>query len=103
MDKEIVKVELEDGKVICLAVNNQGGEQDVSGIQQKFKQVADDIESFSNVMLNSIKKIKPQKATVEFGLEFTLESGKLVALIADGSFKSNIKITLEWSDKLLKD
>jgi hypothetical protein len=44
----------------------------------------------------TLERAKPKKATVELGVEFGIEEGKLVALIARGSGKANLKITLEW-------
>ena len=40
--------------------------------------------------------MQPKKATVEFGVEVTVKSGKLTALIVEGEGKGNLKITLEW-------
>jgi hypothetical protein len=40
--------------------------------------------------------VQPKKATVEFGVEVTVKSGKLTALIVEGEGKGNLKITLEW-------
>ena len=43
-----------------------------------------------------IQKAKPKKATVKFGMEIAIESGALTAVIAKGSGKANLEITLEW-------
>jgi hypothetical protein len=45
---------------------------------------------------NGLKAAKATKASVELGLEFGLQEGKLVALIARGSGKANLKVKLEW-------
>jgi len=44
----------------------------------------------------TISKVQPKKATVEFGVEVRVKSGKLTALIVEGEGKGNLKITLEW-------
>jgi len=47
-------------------------------------------------MLAAIKRVAPKKASVEFGVEASIESGKLVALLCNGEATANLKITLEW-------
>ena len=55
------------------------------------------IEGIGAIVLNAMTKLSPDKATVEFGLEVGLESGKLTALWVKGTGKANLKVTLEWS------
>jgi hypothetical protein len=42
-----------------------------------------------------LEKVKPKKASVEFGLEVAVESGKLTTLLVKGASTANLKITLE--------
>ncbi len=49
-------------------------------------------------MLGVVQEAKPDKASIKFGLEVTLESGKLTTLLVKGSGKGNLEITLEWSN-----
>jgi hypothetical protein len=58
------------------------------------------IEGLSELMLESLKKVKPTKASVELALEIAVESGKLTALWVKGSGKANLKVTLEWGGGL---
>jgi hypothetical protein len=44
----------------------------------------------------AVQKAKPSRAAVEIGLEFGLEAGKAVTLIARGTGKANLRVTLEW-------
>ena len=50
------------------------------------------IEGVAALVRETIEKAKPDKASVEFGLE----SGQLTALWVKGSGKANLKITLSW-------
>jgi hypothetical protein len=43
-----------------------------------------------------LKKARPKKATVKFGMEMAIEAGQLTAVIVKGSGKANLEITLEW-------
>jgi hypothetical protein len=54
------------------------------------------IEGVSALVRETIEKVAPDKASVEFGLEIGLESGQLTALWVKGSGKANLKITLSW-------
>jgi len=46
-----------------------------------------------------INRAKPSKATVKFGMELAVESGKLTAMLVKGSGKANLEISLEWTVK----
>lgn len=58
--------------------------------------VREAIQGLSHVVHEALVAVKPDKATVEFGLEVGLESGKLTALWVKGTGKANLKITLTW-------
>jgi len=71
-------------------------ESDVSSNYQYLKQATDAIEGIADTLKQSLEKIQPTKASVEFGLEFGYESGEITAMIVKGHGKANLKITLEW-------
>jgi hypothetical protein len=56
------------------------------------------IEGLGQVVQEALAAVKPDKASIEFGLEVGIESGKLTALWVKGSGKANLKITLTWGD-----
>jgi hypothetical protein len=62
-----------------------------------FTDVTNALEAIGKELASAMVAIGPQKASVELGLEVAFEAGKLVALIANGSAKANLKVTLEWS------
>ena len=45
----------------------------------------------------SFDRVKPKKASVEFGVEVGIESGALSALICKGTGTANLRVVLEWS------
>jgi hypothetical protein len=49
-------------------------------------------------LTTALKKVKPKKASVEFGLEVAVESGKLTTLLVKGTGTANLKIALEWGE-----
>jgi hypothetical protein len=74
-------------------------EQDVAFGDLNFKEITDAIESVATAVNGAITKLKPKKASVEFGFEIGVESGNLTALLVKGTGKSNLKITLHWENE----
>ena len=63
-----------------------------------FEAVTDTIEGTASSLQTALQKIKPKKASVEFGLEIGVESGALTTLLVKGSGTATLNITLEWGD-----
>ncbi len=43
-----------------------------------------------------LEPLKPARTTVEFGVSFSMEGGKLTALVFDGKAEASLTVTLEW-------
>jgi ribosomal protein L21E len=61
-----------------------------------FSSVVGTIEGISSSLIDVWKKIKPSKATVEFGLQLEGGSGQVLALFANAKTTAHITVTLEW-------
>lgn len=97
---ENVKVVLGNGAVIRVESIDLGGRKKVGALDVvPFKEVTDAVEGIAGALIESIKKVRPKKTTVEFGLEVGVESGNLTALLCKGTGKANLKIILEWEDR----
>ena len=96
---EAVPFELPNGTIINVEVT-QKGREDVSHSVLPFKQITDAIEGIAEAITTTVEKVKHNKTAVKFGLEVSLESGNLTALIVKGSGKGNLEITLEWDNQL---
>lgn len=90
----IIPVKLDNDITVMVEAKDLGGEQDVSTLS--FQGVTDAIEGIASAIATTIEKVKPDKATVELGLDITIKSGKLTALIVENSGKANLKLTLQW-------
>jgi Trypsin-co-occurring domain 1 len=44
-----------------------------------------------------LRKVRPNKVTLEFGCEVGVESGKLTTVLVKGTAKANVKVTMEWT------
>ena len=82
-------------------IPQKGKESDVSGFGEMssdaWQEVTSAVEGVAQWALDTLQKVQPTKASIEFGLEIGAEPGKLTALLVKGSGKANLKITLEWS------
>ncbi|MGF1486447.1 MAG: CU044_2847 family protein [Prochloraceae cyanobacterium] len=93
---QIVPVQINENITVMVEARGLGGEQDVSSQLLDFEGVTDAIEALTGAIATTINKVKPDKATVELGLDIAVKSGKLTALLVEGTGKGNIKITLQW-------
>jgi hypothetical protein len=94
----VVPVRLHDGKIIHIEVRDLGGRQKVSDLKDlSFENVIASIEALGNDIVGVLKRLEPQKATIEMGFEIGAESGQLTALLVKGTGKANLKVSLEWS------
>ena len=101
---QIVPVTLTDGTIIRIEARDLGGVSKVAAFDnQSFKDLTKSIEAIATTFRESLERIEPRKASIEFGIEVGLESGQLTALICKGSGKANIKVALEWSHTPDKD
>lgn len=94
--QEWVPVQLANGAQIRVAATMLGGEEDVAFKVLSFDEVTKTIEGIAGSLNAALQKVKPKKASVEFGLEVAVESGALSALLVKGSGTATLKITLEW-------
>jgi hypothetical protein len=82
---------------LYLEVLDRGGRENVGLLDGiPFQQITDLLGEIALHLGDTLRRAKPSKATIEMGLEFGLENGQLVALIARGSGKANLKIAMEW-------
>jgi Trypsin-co-occurring domain 1 len=95
---EIIKAQLSNHSIVNIEARSLGGEEEVGFTIPSFKEITNAIEGIAEAVVESLRKVKPKKAIVEFGVEIALESGQLTALLVKGSGTSNLKITLEWGE-----
>jgi hypothetical protein len=82
---------------LYLEVIDRGGREDVGLLERiPFQQITDLLGDVADHLGSTLLRARPSKASIELGVEFGLENGQLVALIARGSGKANLKIAMEW-------
>ena len=96
---ESVTAKLPNGALIRIAVPRPTirGE-DVSARDQLFDtdRVRDALEGIGLLVAEALKKISPNKVSVEFGFSFEIQSGHLTAVFVKGDVNADLKISLEW-------
>jgi hypothetical protein len=62
-----------------------------------FADVMDDIELVAKSFADAMKRVAPDKASVQFGVALGGETGKITSLFVKGTLEANLVVTLEWS------
>jgi Trypsin-co-occurring domain 1 len=61
-----------------------------------FDGVRDTIKAVCGQLAEAWEQVKPDEATVEFGLRLVVKTGKLTGLLVDGGGEASLKVTLTW-------
>lgn len=96
LQTKIISVELSDGTSVKVEAT-QIGDRKINFQTRPFEEVTAAIESLTKEIAEALHKVKPDRASVKFGIEIGIESGKLTALLVKGTSTANLEITLEWS------
>ena len=72
------------------------GYADVASLPLSFDGVVGAIEGVAGALGDAMRRLGPNKASVELGVELSAKEGKLLAVFVQGEGKANLKITLEW-------
>jgi hypothetical protein len=97
---QLVTVDMGEGRTILIdaRIDSEPDPERRVSIRQKvpFDGVAESIDAISSRIVGALQRAKPDRATVEFGLDVGVESGQLTSMLVKGSGTATIKVTLEW-------
>lgn len=101
-DKRAVTAVLPSGMPIKVEIAQPGpGDEDEMasvGLRDfELNKALDSLGEIGFLVVEKLKSAKPTKATVQLGLAFTVEAGKLTALWVGGQGSSSLNVTMEWS------
>ncbi|MFF8375545.1 CU044_2847 family protein [Streptomyces sp. NPDC015661] len=99
--QEITKVEVGDATLFVEA-RRLGPDSGLEGLGDRLPDlsaVTDALASFAGRIGEALHEAAPDRATVEFGCQLGLDSGKLTALVVQGSANASLRVTLEWVRK----
>lgn len=99
--RELVEIELPDGRSIWVSVAAPGGIRDVGArdIVNKVSRVLgfhEAVEWIGSNLSAATATLRPDRVSVEFGMELAYGKGGLIAAIGGVSGKTSIKVTLGW-------
>ncbi|MBD2301508.1 CU044_2847 family protein [Nostoc sp. FACHB-190] len=96
IQSRIITVELADGTNIKVEATPIGDRK--PNIQVRpFSEVTTPLEALVTEIAEVLNKVKPDKASVKFGIDIGIESGKLTPILVKGNDTGNLEITLEWN------
>lgn len=99
METTVVEVTLPNGATALVrAAQADGGGATKTALPDTFdfSEVGVTLEGLADVIKSALVRAAPDKVTVELGLEVAVKSGKLTALLVEGSGTATLGVTLEW-------
>ena len=101
-DETLVPVET-NGQLVYFTVRDlgasgTGAETEIAAQRATLDGVLGGVKAFAERTLAELRDTEVSKVTVEFGCEFALESGSLIAVIGKANSKSVMKVSVEWSN-----
>ena len=90
-----VKIDLGDGATAYVEVPSFRGEV-AAGAAFPFDQVLGTIRAISSKLNDTLRQVRPSKASITYGIELAVENGSLMATIVLGTGSASFEITLEW-------
>jgi len=93
---DTINVLLEDGTSIQIESMRPVRQQVSTTSSKSISKVMHTVTALAKEMKSSFELTNSRKTIIEIGLDITLESGDLTALIVKGSSTANFKITFEW-------
>jgi len=104
MAKKIIPLQISNENTIYIELKkSENVEEDIASKIFSFDAIKETLSDLSENLILALKKANPHKISVELGVEFSLESGKLITILAKGNLNSTFKITLEWEQAKTKD
>ncbi|NUT21394.1 MAG: hypothetical protein HOV77_19645 [Hamadaea sp.] len=84
-------------KVDLVDTTFHSGESNIAASPYGLEQIIPGLCAFAGELIRQIQEHDARKLTLEFGCNFGMESGRLVAILGKASVHSSIKVGLEWT------
>lgn len=97
------EIELPDGTVVYARVTAAGGyaadDDDIGVVENavaRVERLGELISGVGRSVLDAAAAVRPDEASISFGVELTAKAGAAVAILADAEAKASIQVTLTW-------
>jgi hypothetical protein len=98
---DILPVRFPTGEVIWVRVTSPTGIRDTAAPSHtemlESEGFAETIATVAGNVRRGLGKVKPSEVRVEFGLEFTAQTGHLLSVLAQGGGSASVRVELTWS------
>ena len=100
---EYVKLENEDGSVICVEIKSQqqrerNGAANKNDHVYKAETFMDTVSGFAKSIAGKLRECKASSVEVEFGLNFDINTGNVLSVIISGSTSASMVVKLTWEE-----
>jgi hypothetical protein len=100
-DTRVITAVLPSGMPIKVEIAQPGDDEDEMasvGLRDlELGNALDSLGEIASLVIEKLEAAKPTKATVQLGLAFSVEAGKLTALWIGGQGNASLNVTMEWS------
>jgi hypothetical protein len=100
MESDVVvrRAKVGTDQVILVEARTSGDREEDVGARDllSFDGVERSITAISERVVAALADVRPDRASVEFGIDVTVESGALTGLLAKGAGTATLKVTLSW-------
>ncbi|WP_112139150.1 CU044_2847 family protein [Glycomyces dulcitolivorans] len=97
---QLVPVKIGDAEFYVEAVDpDDGGLAPISDEEiepQTFEGIRRTVEAVTGELVQAWEQVRPDEATVTFGVAASLKSGKLTGLLFDAKGEASLQVTLTW-------
>jgi hypothetical protein len=93
-----VQMPVRAGDVVFVADVAEGGGPQPVGLDEvlSFDGVRETIGAIAEQVAAAWQVVRPDEATVEFGLSLTTKTGKLTGLLVEGGGQASLRVVLSW-------
>lgn len=97
-EQPVVKARLPNGQLVHIEARTDMEQETEIGIGDvlSFDGFVKSIEGVAQSVAKGVEKVQPDKAILEFGLDFGIEQGGLVGFLVKGKGTAALTVTLEW-------
>lgn len=102
MAAQLRQIELPGGSVVMARITPAGydGEDQDIGVMDravaKVEQLNELIVGVGSAVLDAAAAVRPDEASIAFGVELSAKTGGVLAVLAEGEAKASVQVTLTW-------